>query len=149
MIQEELKYCYAYPRASVTADCVVLAPNDGVVKVLLIRRANEPYKDCWALPGGFMEMDETIETCAARELKEETGLEAAELTQLYTYSAVDRDPRGRTLSVAFLAELPYQEVQGGDDAAEARWFAVDAVPPLAFDHAEMLAKALEVYGGRQ
>jgi 8-oxo-dGTP diphosphatase len=138
-------YTYKYPRPAVTADCVVIGQADnGSRKVLLIRRGNEPYKDCWALPGGFLNMDETLEECARRELKEETGLmPTGEMVELKSFSTVDRDPRGRTITVAYLIEMPLTEVRGADDAAEARWFPLDELPPLAFDHDEILKVALE------
>ena len=138
-------YTYKYPRPAVTADCVVIGrADDGSRKVLLIRRGQEPYKDCWAFPGGFMEMDETLEQCALRELKEETGLtpDGSDMVELKSFSTVDRDPRGRTVTVAFLTEIPLADVKGGDDAAEARWFPLDALPPLAFDHQEIMKVAL-------
>ena len=137
-------YTYPYPRPAVTADCVVIGQEaDGSRQVLLIRRGHEPYKDCWAFPGGFMEMDETLEQCALRELKEETGLTpTGDLIELKSFSTVDRDPRGRTITVAFLIETPLTEAKGQDDAAEARWFPLDDLPPLAFDHHEILKVAL-------
>ena len=137
-------YTYPYPRPAVTADCVVIGQEaDGRRQVLLIRRGHEPYKDCWAFPGGFMEMDETLEQCALRELKEETGLTpTGDLIELKSFSTVDRDPRGRTITVAFLIETPLTETKGQDDAAEARWFPLDDLPPLAFDHQEILKVAL-------
>ena len=138
-------YTYKYPRPAVTADCVVIGrADDGSRKVLLIRRGQEPYKDCWAFPGGFMEMDETLEQCALRELKEETGLtpDGSDMVELKSFSTVDRDPRGRTVTVAFLTEIPLADVKGGDDAAEAHWFPLDALPPLAFDHQEIMKVAL-------
>lgn len=129
-----MSYTYNYPRPAVTADCVVLTKEE-VPKVLLIQRANEPYKGCWAFPGGFMEMNETTEQCAIRELKEETGLDVREMKQLGCYSDVDRDPRGRTITVAYLAFIDEpQEVQGLDDAAKAEWFPINDLPELAFDH---------------
>lgn len=129
-----MSYTYKYPRPAVTADCVVITKEE-VPKVLLIQRANEPYKDCWAFPGGFMEMNETTEQCAIRELKEETGLDVREMKQLGCYSEVDRDPRGRTITVAYLAFIDEpQEVQGFDDAAKAEWFPINDLPELAFDH---------------
>ena len=137
-------YTYPYPRPAVTADCVVIGQEaDGSRQVLLIRRGHEPYKDYWAFPGGFMEMDETLEQCALRELKEETGLTpTGDLIELKSFSTVDRDPRGRTITVAFLIETPLTEAKGQDDAAEARWFPLDDLPPLAFDHQEILKVAL-------
>ena len=137
-------YTYKYPRPAVTADCVVIGHAANSSRhVLLIRRGNEPYKGCWALPGGFMDMEETLEQCALRELKEETGLTpTGDITELKSFSTVDRDPRGRTITVAFLTEMPLTEAKGGDDAAEARWFPLDELPPLAFDHDEIIKEAL-------
>lgn len=132
-------YTYEYPRPMLTADCVVF---NAVGEVLLIRRGNEPYRGCWALPGGFMEMDETIEHCAVRELQEETGLQVEEddLLMIGVYSRLGRDPRGRTVTVAYSVHLEgCCDARGGDDAAEARWFPLTALPPLAFDHAEIIA----------
>jgi 8-oxo-dGTP diphosphatase len=144
-----------------TADCVVVRSGS---EVLLVRRGGEPFKGCWALPGGFMEMDETIEHCAVRELEEETGLRFAErdLSLIGVYSAPGRDPRGRTVTAAFRVEsgerraesgetpqscgqLPLgrgaAEPVAGDDAAEVRWWPLAALPPLAFDHADIVAAA--------
>ena len=137
-------YSYKYPRPAVTADCVVIgSAADSSRYVLLIQRGNEPYKGCWALPGGFMDMDETLEQCALRELKEETGLTpSGDITELKSFSTVDRDPRGRTITVAFLIEMPLTEAKGGDDAAEARWFPLNELPSLAFDHDEIIKEAL-------
>lgn len=137
-------FCYEYPRPAVTADCIVLT-RDPLPKVLLVERGNEPFKGCWALPGGFMNMGETSEQCARRELREETGLVVGPLRQVGAYSKVDRDPRGRTVTVAYLArvETP-QAVQGSDDAACAQWFSIDNLPPLAFDHDEILQDALQL-----
>lgn len=136
-------YTYDYPRPAVTADCVVFCNDSDGLSVLLIERANEPFKGCWAFPGGFMEMDEDAEDCAKRELKEETGLEIRTMRQLGTFADVDRDPRGRTVSIAYYAVIEKSEVNGSDDAAQARWFPVDSIPPLAFDHDIILRMALE------
>ena len=131
-------YSYDYPRPAVTADCIVMT-RETDPKVLLIERGHEPFIGCWAFPGGFMNMDETTEQCAIRELEEETGLKITDIQQLGAYSKVDRDPRGRTITVAYLAfvdkPLP---VKGQDDAAKAQWFSVKELPKLAFDHEEIL-----------
>lgn len=141
--QQESRFCYKYPRPAVTTDCVIFGTEGDVVKVLLVERGSEPYKGRWAFPGGFLNMDETAEEGALRELREETGYAAAHVEQLYTFSGVDRDPRGRTISIAFYAIVPLRSVKGSDDAARARWFSIDEIPPLAFDHDEMLRMALE------
>ena len=135
-------YTYEYPRPMLTADCVVTNTRD---EVLLIRRGNDPFKGCWALPGGFMEMDETIERCAVRELMEETGLEAdeASLRLVGVYSAPGRDPRGRTVTAAYAVRVSDgTQAAAGDDAAELRWWPLTALPPLAFDHAQIIADAI-------
>ena len=136
-----MEYTYKYPRPAVTADCVVIT-KEAEPKVLLIQRGADPYKGCWAFPGGFMNMDETTEQCAIRELEEETGLKVTTIQQIGAYSKVDRDPRGRTITVAYLAiiDKPAQ-VNGQDDAAKAEWFPLSALPELAFDHADIMADA--------
>ena len=138
-----MSYTYKYPRPSVTADCIVIT-REAEPKVLLIQRGGEPFKGCWAFPGGFMEMDETTEHCALRELEEETGLKIHEVCQIGAYSKVDRDPRGRTITVAYLAlvDAPLP-VKGLDDAAKAQWFPLSALPALAFDHADILQDAIK------
>ena len=140
---EEIKYCYKYPRPAVTADCVIFSYDGNVIKVLLIQRGNEPYKGNWALPGGFMNIDETAEQCALRELEEETGLKDVKLEQFYTFTDVNRDPRERVITIAYYGIVKLTEVKGSDDAAKAQWFPLDEIPPLAFDHDLMLSKALE------
>ena len=141
-----MEYTYKYPRPAVTADCVVIT-REAEPKVLLIQRGADPYKGCWAFPGGFMNMDETTEQCAIRELEEETGLKVSTVRQIGAYSKVDRDPRGRTITVAYLAiiEKPAQ-VTGQDDAAKAEWFPLSALPELAFDHADIMADAINFTG---
>ena len=136
-----MEYTYKYPRPAVTADCVVIT-KEAEPKVLLIQRGADPYKGCWAFPGGVMNMDETTEQCAIRELEEETGLKVSTVRQIGAYSKVDRDPRGRTITVAYLAiiDKPAQ-VTGQDDAAKAEWFPLSALPELAFDHADIMADA--------
>ena len=144
-----MEYIYKYPRPAVTADCVVITREEEP-KVLLIERGAEPFKGCWAFPGGFMNMDETTEQCAIRELEEETGLQVAELHQIGAYSKVDRDPRGRTITVAYLAIVDEPiAVTGQDDAAKAQWFPLDALPPLAFDHEEIMRDAISLYSKEQ
>ena len=136
-------YTYKYPRPAVTTDCVVFGFDGHDLKVLLIERGNEPFKGCWALPGGFLEMEEDLETCAARELQEETGLTGISLHQLYAFGAPHRDPRHRAISVAFWGfDHTQQQAVGSDDAAQAKWFALDALPNLAFDHELIIQKAL-------
>ena len=140
-----MAFVYDYPRPAVTADCVVIA-KENEPKVLLIRRGNEPFKDCWAFPGGFMNMDETAEQCAVRELEEETGLKVTEIKQIGAYSKVDRDPRGRTVTVAYLVVIDKAEaVKGGDDAAKAQWFPISGLPKLAFDHEEIMKDAKRLF----
>ena len=140
-----MEYTYKYPRPTVTADCVVIT-KEAEPKVLLIQRGADPYKGCWAFPGGFMNMDETTEQCAIRELEEETGLKVSTVRQIGAYSKVDRDPRGRTITVAYLAiiDKPAQ-VTGQDDAAKAEWFPLSALPELAFDHADIMADAINSF----
>ncbi len=140
----ELKYSYKYPHPSVTTDCVICGiDSDNRLKVLLIERLNEPFKGCWAFPGGFLEMDEDADHGALRELREETGLEVNYLKQFHTFTSPDRDPRERVISIAYYGVVPVQEVAGSDDAARAQWFDIDDVPPLAFDHESMLTMAME------
>lgn len=136
------KYSYDYPRPMVTVDIVVVTRADRP-RVLLIRRKNEPFAGKWAIPGGFVDLDETLETAARRELLEETGVKIARLEQLQTFGDPGRDPRGRTISVVFLTLIDAKRVQpkAGDDAAEAGWFSLQRPPPLAFDHAKILACA--------
>lgn len=138
------RFCYPYPHAAITADCIVFGydPNK-TLRVLLVKRRNEPYKDCWAFPGGFMEIDEDLKTCARREVMEETGMALGEVFQFRSYSAVDRDPRERVISVVHFAFETLAEVKGSDDAAEARWFDIDNLPELAFDHRTIIHELFE------
>ena len=140
---EESKYCYKYPHPAVTTDCVIFGFNGERLQVLLIERGIEPFKGRWAFPGGFLKMDETAEEGAKRELKEETGLENAYIQQLHTFSNPNRDPRERVITIAYYALVKIQEVKGGDDAASAKWFPLDVIPPLAFDHDYILRMATQ------
>lgn len=142
-------FSYEYPRPCVVVDCVVTyAPLWGEsLQVLLIQRGKEPFRGMWALPGGFMNMDETCEQAAIRELKEETGCSVRLLGQVGTFSRVDRDPRDRMISVAFYGSLdsPVEETKAGDDAVAAIWFSLDNLPKLAFDHDKIISVALKLY----
>ena len=139
-----MEYTYKYPRPAVTADCVVIT-KETEPRVLLIQRGFDPSKGCWAFPGGFMNMDETTEQCAIRELEEETGLSLSDIHQIGAYSKVDRDPRGRTITVAYLAIIDKPiAVCGQDDAAKAEWFPLSALPELAFDHTDIMTDAIKL-----
>lgn len=140
---EKQKYTYDYPHPAVATDCAVFGFDGHELKILLIERGIEPFKGAWALPGGFLRMDETAEQCALRELKEETGLNLNYLKQFKTFSDVNRDPRERVISIAFYALAKKSDVQGGDDAAQAQWFTINEVPHLAFDHDYIMRIALE------
>lgn len=139
---EEKMYTYKYPHPAVATDCVIFGFDGMKLQVLLIERGGEPYKGMWAFPGGFLRMDESAEEGALRELKEETDLSASYIEQFHTFTAPDRDPRERVISIAYFALVKIQEVKGGDDAAKAQWFALDDIPQLAFDHDLVLRKAM-------
>ncbi len=136
------KYCYEYPRPSVTVD-IVMVSSEPDPRVLLIRRKHDPFAGTWALPGGFIEMEESLEASARRELREETGVEVGPLEQLHTFGDPGRDPRGRTISIVYLAIVDAAKLkpQAADDAAEVDWHPLRQLPALAFDHAEILACA--------
>tara|TARA_Y100000310_G_scaffold279517_1_gene298668 strand:+ start:3732 stop:4445 length:714 start_codon:yes stop_codon:yes gene_type:complete len=149
-----MSYEYESPKADNTTDAVVfgLDLTSRKLKVLLILRGREkePFYGCWALPGGFLNMDEGLDRCVRRELEEETGLKLSFMEQLYTFGRPDRDPRGRVISVAYwgIVRPDQVEVEGADDAKEAKWFNVDQLPELAFDHAEILDMALRRLRGK-
>ena len=145
-----MPFTYEYPRPALTVDCVVFGFDGGGLQVLLIRRALEPFLGSWALPGGFVDMDEDLDQAARRELQEETHLSRVFLEQLFTFGTPGRDPRGRVVSVAYYALVrPDQHPATGDsDASEAAWHPVDQLPPLAFDHTQIIAKALERLRGK-
>lgn len=141
----------AFDRPSVTVDIVAFTASAGRLHALLIRRGVWPFAGEWALPGGFVRMDEALDAAAERELREETGTDSGPelLEQLYTFGAVGRDPRTRVISVAYWALMPPPpEPRAGTDADEARWWPVDALPALAFDHGEIVRTALERLRGR-
>ncbi len=142
-----MPYTYDYPRPALTVDAVVFRKNGVRREVLLIQRKHYPFEGMWALPGGFVDMEETCEEAIERELMEETSLRVTGLQQMHTFSALGRDPRGRTVSVTFFghAELARSTVKGGDDAMDARWFDLDDLPELAFDHIEAIRMAVERY----
>jgi len=143
-MEKNLKYCYEYPRPALTTDCVIFGFDETDLKVLLIERGIEPFKGKWAFPGGFVQMDENTENGAKRELFEETGLQDIFIEQLYTFSDVDRDPRGRVVTVAYYALVSLNKFnpKAGDDANKAAWFSVRDIPCLAFDHEKILRMAL-------
>ena len=140
-----MSYVYKYPRPAVTADCIVFSRYPKP-HVLLIRRGNEPFKGEWAFPGGFLNMDETVQECARRELEEETGLVVQDIHLVGVYSRPGRDPRGHTVTPAFLSIMDYPlDVCGGDDAAQAQWFPLNQLPVLAFDHGEIISDAMRLF----
>ncbi len=140
-----MPYQYVHPHPAVTVDVVIFTVRKDELKVLLIKRALKPYKGRWALPGGFVGIDESLIDAAKRELREETGVAAAYLEQLYTFGEPKRDPRERVISVAYYALMPSDalEIKAASDAEGVGWFSVDDLPQLAFDHAEILAMSLE------
>ena len=129
-------FTYNYPMPSVTTDCILINTTHAGNKILLIKRKHDPFMGKWALPGGFVEIDEDLKEGAIRELEEETGLKNIDLTQFKIYGKPDRDPRGRTISVVYYSLLnDHQKVpKAGDDASESLWFDLQNLPPLAFDH---------------
>lgn len=145
-----MAFTYEYARPALTVDCVVFGFDEGDLKVLLVQRALEPFKGRWALPGGFVHDDESLDAAAMRELREETGLGDLFLEQLYTFGAVDRDPRGRTVSVAYyaLVTLAGRNLAASTDAARAAWFSASELPSLAFDHDAIVDTAVQRLRGK-
>jgi 8-oxo-dGTP diphosphatase len=139
-----MPYTYEYPRPALTADALLLCRNENRHFILLIKRKYNPFKDYWALPGGFVNIDEELVTACARELEEETGITDIELKQFETFGTLNRDPRGRTVTVVFWAETDtLLKAKGSDDAARALWFSIEYLPQLAFDHQLIIDKFLK------
>ncbi len=149
-MSEPIRQWHEYPRPAVTTDCVIFGFDGSQLKVLLIERGIDPYKQKWALPGGFINLHEDADSCARRILKKETCLEDIFMEQLYTFTAVERDPRYRVISIAYyaLVKLSDYEAKAGTDTTTVHWFAVSEVPELAFDHALILKKAVERLKGK-
>ncbi|WP_426041696.1 NUDIX hydrolase [Brevundimonas sp. TWP2-3-4b1] len=145
-----MPYTYDYPHPAVTTDIAVFTLRNERLHLLLIERGSPPFEGAWALPGGFLEEREDLDTCARRELREETGLDAPVLFHFANYSHPDRDPRGRTISAAYLALLPLDQVNplAGSDAASLQWFNAEALPPLAFDHRRIVDDAVAALRAR-
>jgi 8-oxo-dGTP diphosphatase len=140
------KYTYDWPRPMVTVDAVVFAVTPGETKLLLIKRGHEPFKGQWAIPGGFIGMDEELDDAVARELQEETGLTGVTLEQMHTFGTVGRDPRGRQITVVYMGIIKegFDRIKAGDDAAQAQWFDINNLPSnLAFDHNTVAKFAIE------
>ncbi len=139
-----MTYCYEYPRPAVTVDAIVFTDTE-TPKILLIRRKNRPFQNAWAFPGGFVDMNETLEEAVVRELQEETAISLSNLRQFKAYSRVDRDPRGRAISVAFIGTVSEANCQPNaqDDACDAKFFPITELPDLAFDHKEILEEVLQ------
>jgi 8-oxo-dGTP diphosphatase len=140
-----MTYTYEYPRPAVTADVIILRKINTTDFALLIERKHAPYEGMWALPGGFLNMNETLEEAALRELQEETGITGIQLEQFHTFSKVNRDPRHRTITTVFIGYADEKTMipKAGDDAANVKWFALNELPPLAFDHGMVMEMVIE------
>jgi 8-oxo-dGTP diphosphatase len=140
-----MSYSYNYPHFALTVDAVIFSKSDEGLDVLLIRRAHEPFKDRWAFPGGYVNIDEVIDNAAYRELNEETNISDVSLKRFDIFDAIDRDPRERTVTVVYYGFFNGSKVliKAGDDAKDAKWFPVNKLPELAFDHSAILKKLLE------
>ncbi|MCW3804195.1 NUDIX hydrolase [Plebeiibacterium marinum] len=138
-----MSFTYQYPRPAVTVD-IILVTKDSAPELLLIQRKNDPCKDLWAFPGGFLDMDEDLIDAAKRELEEETGIRGIDLKQFQTYGTLNRDPRGRTVSVVFYALIESKLLATAmDDAKDAQWFKLNNLPTLAFDHKDIIREFIE------
>ncbi|MFQ5584934.1 MAG: NUDIX domain-containing protein [Calditrichia bacterium] len=143
-----MPYTYPYPRPMVTVDILLVRLRQGKPEILLIQRKHSPFEGKWALPGGFVEMEEDLTDAASRELAEETGLQGLPLTEIGVFGRPGRDPRGRTITIVFLGIIPFNysmNVRPGDDAARVQWFPVSALPELAFDHLQIVETSLEKF----
>jgi len=141
-----MAYSYPYPRPAVTVDIIIMRMADNAPEVLLVKRANEPFEGKWALPGGFVDEDESLESAAARELQEETSLKGLVLTQMHSFGNPGRDPRGHTVSVVYFGYLPLgAEPKAGDDASDTGWFKINELPGLAFDHKVIIEMAETIF----
>lgn len=140
-----MPFTYKYPHPAVTVDCVVFALHENDLKTLFIQRKSDPFRDKWAIPGGFVEMDENLEDAARRELREETGIQAAHVEQFHAYGEPGRDPRERVISVAHytLIRINEQNIRASSDALKVAWFSLRKLPPLAFDHLTIVNTAVE------
>lgn len=139
-----MSYTYQYPRPALTVDAVIFRKKDMNWEILLIQRKHQPFINGWALPGGFVDMDETLEHAIERELQEETALTNIDLAQLHAFSKPGRDPRGHTITIVFWGILNHeQKAKAGDDAGKVEWFNIDNLPQLAFDHDEVVEKAIQ------
>jgi len=136
-----MSFNYLYPRPAVTVDAIIVSENN---QVLLIQRKNDPFKDCWAFPGGFVDKDEDPNDAVHRELEEETGLTGLNFKQIGTFGKPGRDPRGHTISICYLAKIKTNQVNptAADDAKAVEWFELNDLPHMAFDHAAILAEAI-------
>lgn len=145
-----MAHTYAYPRPALTVDVVVFGYDGSTIQVLLIERGIPPFQGSWALPGGFVHTDESLDAAARRELQEEAGVSELYLEQLYTFGEPDRDPRERVVSVAYFAlvNLDSHRIRGGSDARQAAWFPIESLPGVAFDHAKIIDTALERLRGK-
>jgi 8-oxo-dGTP diphosphatase len=145
-----IQHSYEYPRAALAVDCVVFGLDEMDLKVLLIQRKLQPFQHTWALPGGFVRIDETLDEAARRELEEEAGVSDVYLEQLYTFGALDRDPRERVVAVAYyaLAKLSDHRIRAATDAMGVGWFGLEDLPKLAFDHTEIVSRAHERLRGK-
>ncbi|MCF6184492.1 MAG: NUDIX hydrolase [Bacteroidales bacterium] len=144
-MRNKKEYCYKYPRPAYTADCIVFTEKSEYAEVVLIKRGFEPFKNYWAFPGGFVDIDETAYNAAKRELFEETGLKTESLSEYGIFDALGRDPRGRTVTVVYCTfnKEAASNIVAGDDAAEVKLFSIKDLPKLAFDHKEILQKAVK------